>query len=140
MATVLSGVIDEKQNFETFCLIWLDKSVNASQENREAQTKLRASINHLLTFEDDQQCLHYVESLAADDRVIFIVSGHFGQTITPQIASSRQILAIYVYCFNKEFHQTWANNYKKVTTLFSFRARWKWKRILLCRSRACLPS
>lgn len=114
MATILPDPIDEKQNFETYCLIWLDKSVNESRENREAQTELRASINHLRTLDDDEQCRLYIASLSADDRVILIVSGHFGQTITPQIASYRQIVAVYVYCLNKDFHEKWASKPKKV--------------------------
>ncbi|CAF1368394.1 unnamed protein product [Adineta steineri] len=114
MATVLSNITFENENFEIYSLIWLDALVNSSQENRRAQKQLRTSINHLLSFEDDQLCFDYLKSREKDDRIIFIVSGQFGQTFIPKIVHFRHIIAIYVYCFNKDFHQQWAKNYSKI--------------------------
>ncbi|CAF3885715.1 unnamed protein product [Rotaria sp. Silwood1] len=43
------------ENLESFSLLWLDRSVNVSQENIAAQPKLRAIINHLKTFENAEE-------------------------------------------------------------------------------------
>ncbi len=104
------------KNLETYGLIWLDASVNNSQENIQAQQQLRASINHLLTFEDAQLCLQYINSLPKDDRSVLIVSGRSGRIIVPQIVHLRQIIAIYVYCMDKKANEQWALHFSKVST------------------------
>ncbi len=119
MATALSNTTQEDGNLETYCLIWLDASVNESQENIEAQKQLRTSINHLITFEDDQRCLQYIQSVSKDDRIILIVSGRLGQIIVPKIVKYRHIASIYVYCMNKKANEQWAKNFNKVTYRFS---------------------
>ena len=87
--------------------------MNNSQENIQAQQQLRTSINHLLTFEDDQQCLQYIQSLPKDDRIVLIVSGRLGQIIVPQIVHLRQIISIYVYCMDKKANEQWAQHFLK---------------------------
>ena len=111
MGTALSHTNTLHQNFETYCLIWLDASANDSTENVEAQKQIRTSINHLLTFEDDQQCLKYIKKTSKDDRIVLIVSGRLGQIIVPKIVQYRQITSIYIYCMNKQLNQQWAQNY-----------------------------
>jgi hypothetical protein len=114
MAKPLTNTTQEDQNLETYCLIWLDASVNKSQENIQAQKELRTSINHLMTFEDDRQCLIYIQSVPKDDRIILIVSGRLGQIIVPKIVKYRQISSIYVYCMDKKANEQWAKQFKKV--------------------------
>jgi hypothetical protein len=84
MVSVVSNITQQYENLETYCLIWLDTSVNELPENIRAQKELRKSINHLITFENDQQCLEYIESLSKDDRIILIVNGRFGHIIVPK--------------------------------------------------------
>ncbi|CAF4021624.1 unnamed protein product [Rotaria magnacalcarata] len=84
------------KNLETFYLLWLDASVNKTEENVEAQQYLRTSINYLETFENDKQSECYIQSLSSDDRVVLIVSGQLGQIIVPHIHSLRQLSSIYV--------------------------------------------
>ncbi len=103
------------ENLETYCLIWLDTSVNSSKENIAAQKQLRASINHLLPFENDQQCLQYIHSLPKDDRTVLIVSGRLGRIVVPQIVQFRQIISIYVYCMDKKANEQWASQFSKVS-------------------------
>ena len=102
------------ENFETYSLIWLDASVNNSKENLKAQQKLRACINHLLTFETEQQSLEYIQSISQDDRIILIVSGSLGRNIVPQIVSLRQIIAIYIYCMDVIVNKKWSHSYVKI--------------------------
>ena len=115
MAASTLTPVQKDANLETYCLIWLDAAVNSSQENVAAQKQLRASINHLVTFEDEQQCLQYIRSLPNDDRSVLIVSHRFGRSIVPQIARLRQIISIYVYCMDKKASEQWASQFAKVS-------------------------
>ena len=118
MASSLIDTTKMNENLETYCLIWVDNSVNNSKENLDAQQQLRTSINHLLTFEDDQQCLQHINSLPKDDRVVLIVSGRLGRILVPQIVQFRQIISIYIYCLDKKANQQWSQHFSKVC-LFS---------------------
>ncbi len=109
--------IKPDNNFETYFLIWLDASIN-SEENRDAQEKFRSSIHYLQTFDKLDECEKYIRSVSSEDRIVFIVSGHFGQYLIPQIHHLRQLSSIYIYCANKDFHQQWCQQYYKVNLIF----------------------
>lgn len=111
--------IRRDDNFETYSLIWLDASVN-SEENLDVQEKFRSSINYLQTFDKLNECKKYILSVSSEDRIVLIISGHFGQQLIPEIYHLRQISSIYMYCTNKEFHQQWSKQYKKVILVFFF--------------------
>lgn len=98
---------------EIFSVIWLDASIDTN-DNQATEEKLRSIINDLRKFRDVKPCLKYIEESANDDRFILIVSGKFGQELVPLVHKLRQILSIYVYCMNKDFHKTWASEYPKV--------------------------
>jgi hypothetical protein len=115
MAGMNSKVIQShNHNLETFSLLWLDAKVNATEENRQAQKKLRQIINHLRTFDNQYQCEQYISFFSEQDRFILIVSGQLGRQIVPQIHRLRQLSAIYVYCRDKKLNEEWAKNYHKV--------------------------
>ncbi|CAF3522958.1 unnamed protein product [Rotaria sp. Silwood1] len=113
MTTIGTSPIIE-ENLETFSLLWLDASVNDTQENIDAQHQLRTSINFLKIFEDADKCEQYIRSVPKDDRIVFIVSGRFGEIIVPRIHSLRQVSAIYVYCKDKKRNELWSHELKKV--------------------------
>ncbi len=121
MAASSSYTTQGEQNFETYSLIWLDASVNNSQENLRVQEKLRSSINRLITFEDEQKCFKYIRSIPKDDRVVLVVSGHLGPIIVPKIVSLRQVASIYIYCKNKTENEQWAKQFSKVKYYFPLR-------------------
>ena len=114
MSATVPNSIRIDVNIATNYLIWLDSPVNKSEENIQAQQILRASINRLLTFDDDELCLQYIGALSNDDRVVLIVSGRLGQIFVPQVAFLRQIESIYVYCMNKKVSEQWARHFIKV--------------------------
>jgi len=97
--------IQEIENLETFYLIWFGNSLS-----NEFQQQLRTVINYLLTFEDEQQCLKYIQSLSKDDRVILIVK----EKLSQQIVHLRQIISIYIYSNEKKVNEQWTKNFKKV--------------------------
>jgi len=118
MGDIFSKSASEDTNLETFSLIWLDATVNSSEENRLSQEKLRTSINHLKTFEDDKLCEDYIRNLSENDRIVLISSGRLGKIIVPQIHHLRQVFSIYIYCRYKEANEEWANKFIKVNLIF----------------------
>ena len=85
-------------NLETFSIFWLDEQVNTSEENRNTQLILREIINHLKTFDDQDECHQRILSLPTQDRLILIVSGRCSRQLVPQIHHLRQVSSIYLYC------------------------------------------
>ncbi|CAF4611176.1 unnamed protein product, partial [Rotaria magnacalcarata] len=71
------------------------------KETRDTEQKLRSIINNLKKFQDVKQCQKYIEERSKNDRLVMIVSGQFGQEIVPSIHKLRQVISIYVYCFDK---------------------------------------
>jgi hypothetical protein len=119
MGTLLSKSSSEDSNVETFSLIWLDATVNTSEENIKSQAILRESINQLTTFYNGDECITHIQNRSVNDRIILISSGGLGQLIVPQIHELRQIFSIYIYCINKEAHEQWARKFVKVNRKFS---------------------
>ncbi|CAF1340244.1 unnamed protein product [Adineta ricciae] len=119
MDTKLSMTTEADENFETYSLLWLDAAVNDSNQNLQAQKKLRQTINHLKTFEDVHLCMRYILSLNDHDRIVLIVNGKLGKLIVPKIVHLRQIISIYVYCYDLQTHQQWAKLYSKVKGVFT---------------------
>ncbi len=106
------------ENLESLSLIWLDAEVNNSRENIDVQKRLRSTINFLKTFHDATECENYIRAIPDGDRMLLIVSGGMGQKIVPRIYALRQILAIYVFCYDKKKHEEWAQQYIKVILSF----------------------
>lgn len=102
-------------NLETNCLIWLDNSVNKSEENISIQQIFRGLINQLWTFDNVEQCLQCINSLSDNDRIVMIVNGRLGRVAVPNVSSLRKVISIYVYCMDREMNQQWARQYPKVS-------------------------
>ena len=113
-ATTTTSTTITQNNLETFSLVWLDSSINDSEDNRQTQERLRAIINHLLTYEDSVDCEKYIRSVPRDDRIVIIVSGHSGRFLVPRIHPLPQVCSIYVYCMDRKINQQWTKNYSKV--------------------------
>ncbi len=116
----VSSKVTQYHNLETFSLLWLDAEGNTSEENRQAQRKLRQIINHLRTFDDPYQCEQYISHFSDQDRLVLIVSGKLGRQIVPRIHHLRQLSAIYVYCSDKPLNDQWAGRYTKVKESFFY--------------------
>ena len=76
--------------------------------------RLRATINYLKTFHDANECENHIRTVPDGDRMLLIVSGGLGQIIVPRVHTLRQILSIYVFCFDKKKHEEWTKHYTKV--------------------------
>ncbi|CAF1595707.1 unnamed protein product [Rotaria magnacalcarata] len=118
MASAISSNDDfyragEDMRLEIFYLIWLDANANG-KETRDTEQKLRSIINNLKKFQDVKQCQKYIEERSKNDRLVMIVSGQFGREIVPSIHKLRQVISIYVYCFDKVRNKQWSDKFAKV--------------------------
>lgn len=102
------------ENLESVSLIWLDNSINISEENLQTQNELRSVINHLILFENYYECLEYIQSRSKNDQIILIVNGQLGRLIVPQISDLQQIISISIYCMDKRSNLLWSKQYNKV--------------------------
>jgi hypothetical protein len=120
------------ENLESLSLIWLDATVDNSKENIDVQKQLRSIINYLRTFHDMVECENHIRSVPDGDRMLFIVSGGLGRDIVPRIHKLRQILSIYVFCYDRKQHEEWTQKYTKVILLLriSFRNRLHYLEVL----------
>ncbi|CAF4115310.1 unnamed protein product [Rotaria sp. Silwood2] len=104
------------KNFETFLLIWLDKDVNANEDNQKTQQKLRKSINFIKTFDDVKECEQWIRrkiQQSAEEKIILIVSGSYGYEIVSRIFELPQLIAIYIYCPIEMINKQWLEKYKE---------------------------
>ena len=108
------------ENLETFSLLWLDAQVDTTEENRQAQKQLRNIINHLKTFNEENDCQQYISTITPQDRVVFIVSGRLGRTIVPKVHHLQQITSIYVYCMNQQANEQWSKDFTKVVDFLQY--------------------
>ncbi|CAF4572913.1 unnamed protein product, partial [Rotaria socialis] len=118
MASAISSNDDfyttgEDMCLEIFYLIWLDANANG-KETRDTEQKLRSIINNLKKFQDVKQCQKYIEERSKNDRLVMIVSDQFGREIVHSIHKLRQVISIYVYCFDKVGNKQWFDKFAKV--------------------------
>jgi hypothetical protein len=119
MTTSSTEKIDVVRNLEPFTCVWLDETVNETDDNRETEQKLRQIINHLFTCNDQKRCEEYIRDIT-QEKVVLIVSGALGQHIIPRIHDLPQLSASYVFCGKIKLHKQWAKHYSKVIYLFYF--------------------
>ncbi|CAF3403663.1 unnamed protein product, partial [Rotaria sp. Silwood2] len=99
-------------NLEIFSLIWLDQNVHA-EENQGTQQKLRLIINHLKTFQYEEECEQYIKQRQKHDRLVVIVSRQLARQVVPSIHKLRQVSAIYITSTDEESDEQWAQEYSK---------------------------
>ncbi|CAF1156111.1 unnamed protein product [Adineta steineri] len=115
MGQILDKVVTLSDgNIETFSLIWLDTSVNKTDENLRAQVELQTTVSQLKTFEDLNECIKHIHSLRKEDRIVLIVSGSLGRHIIPRIHQLDQVLSTYIYCQDQNANEQWSSQYLKV--------------------------
>ena len=107
---------EHDDDHDSFIHIWLDSRVDTSEENLQTQALLREAFSDLKTFAEIKQCIDYIK-IVTDQRIVLIVSGQLGQEILPMIHSYPLLVAVYIFCCNKEQNEQWAYQYAKVREL-----------------------
>ncbi|CAF1314898.1 unnamed protein product [Didymodactylos carnosus] len=107
---------EQMNNVSVRCLMWLNPKVNnKSEENLRLQKKYREVWGkNFETYEKANECEAMVRQ-KKNNEIILIVTGRLGREIVPKIHELNQLSEIFVYCMNKEEHETWSKNYSKVS-------------------------
>ncbi|CAF2812392.1 unnamed protein product [Rotaria sp. Silwood2] len=113
-------VISRNINLEDFTVIWLDASVNKSEDCLNTKAQLRSVINFIKTFDKMDECIDCIYEYYTE-KIFFIISGALGEQLVPDIHDLQQIQYIYIYCLNKDKHEQWVSNYPKIQGVFTDR-------------------
>ncbi|CAF4848097.1 unnamed protein product [Rotaria sp. Silwood1] len=133
MATNIKANHTTTLNIESFACFWLDENIHERDENRKTQRELRQVIHHLQTFNNSDDCERKIRQ-TKHELIILIVSGALGQKFIPRLHDLPQLLACYVFCYDKESTQLWAQKYSKIRGVFNNRV----KLIIAIRTNECL--
>ena len=87
------------ENLEIFSIVWLDRDVDNSIENKTVRQQLRSIINNIRMFETSKECEEYIRDVDVD-RLVLIINQQLQEDIIPKVHDLRQVSAIYVYDFN----------------------------------------
>ena len=107
-------------NLEIFSILWLDSSIDKKNEHQEAQKRLACFFNDFRIFDNLSDAVAYV-TRAINDRIVVIVNGEMAYDFVTRIHNVDQVLAIYIYCNNRENYTEWVNQFSKVNcTVFVY--------------------
>ncbi|CAF2156317.1 unnamed protein product [Rotaria magnacalcarata] len=109
-------------NLESFSCLWLDRSVNSTEDNIQTQKELRQVINHLRTFDNISECEQCIRQITKE-KVVLIVAGRAGLELVPRIHDLPQFSTCYVFCQDREGNEEWAQKYSKVNGVFVDRSK-----------------
>ncbi|CAF0951271.1 unnamed protein product [Didymodactylos carnosus] len=113
---------DDEKNFETFALIWCDLNATKAEDKLQIQVQLRKAMNYIKTFDNVKNCEHWLrcrQVTSSCEKFILIVSDNCGHEIIPQVYELPQLVAIYVFCINKENNENWNERYEKVQAVLT---------------------
>lgn len=100
-------------------LVWLDANVNIDiPDYRNTITHLRQMIQTVHTFTNGDDCIRFLED-SRDEKICIIISGSLGKLIVPRINDLSQIDSIFIFCRNKQYHETWVNGWRKIEGIYT---------------------
>ncbi|CAF3828916.1 unnamed protein product [Rotaria magnacalcarata] len=103
------------ENHEIFSLVWLDISSSDDTHNSiDVQQQLRSIINHLIIFQDTEECEQYIASASKEDRLVFIINEQYAFKMIKNIYDVRQIISFYIHSTDGNQDYQWTDQYKKV--------------------------
>ncbi|CAF1654680.1 unnamed protein product [Rotaria magnacalcarata] len=112
--------LDNRQisTVENSILIWLDTYLDiVSEEFNYFIARFQELVHLILPFFDVNRCIDFILE-TKNEKIFLVVSGSLGETLVPIIHDYEQIDSIYIYCENKNKHEKWANEIKKIKGVF----------------------
>ena len=104
---------------ENFILIWLDPLRDPDDPETKSFIAYFQELVHLvLLIFDDDRCLDYIIDIEYE-KVFLIISEHLAQWFVPILADCPQIDSIYVHCKDRDQHEQWALEQKKIKGVFN---------------------
>ncbi|CAF0873595.1 unnamed protein product [Rotaria sordida] len=101
----------DASTFKGFKFVTLD---SLQVETREVYDKISGTFQWEMCESQDDRCINFIRNECVNKRVFLVSSGGLGQKVVPEIHDLPQVYAIYIYCANVKFHQTWTKKYSKV--------------------------
>ncbi|CAF2306788.1 unnamed protein product [Rotaria sp. Silwood2] len=105
--------VQQSKIFETFSFIWLNTLINDSSECIKIQECLRTFIHDFKTFQNNDKCIQYIESLP-NDRFVLIINDRLGKKVISNAHSLRQVYSIYIYSSDNVTNKRWIKRYPKI--------------------------
>jgi len=102
-----------KHFFKEYVIVWHDPNVN-SQENKKYLDQLKKFCK-VKTFTEWENAANYISETKETCHVI--TSGTDGEVLVREINQRENVLNIYIFCLNIDYHSTWAKNYGKVSCI-----------------------
>ncbi|CAF1003772.1 unnamed protein product [Rotaria sp. Silwood1] len=103
-----------------FVIVWLDNSIEKTQDGRNTKALLRQlARGHLLTYDDLDKCIDDITDEPPTKQIFLIVSNTFGQHVVPLISEILSIQGIYIFCGDQKKAQAWAAPYSKISGIFT---------------------
>ena len=100
-------------------LIWLDNDIDKnSSDCHNTISHLRRIVNTISTFTDVQECIKFLEDMAGE-KVCIIASGTCGRQIVPRVHDLSQVDSIFIFCYNKQYHEGWTKEWSKVKGVYT---------------------
>lgn len=111
--------VERKEDLEDLIIVWLDQNIDGTEnEFSVRENDLRQIINCLVGFSDVKTCFEYIKSII-EEKIFLIVSGSLGKRIINEINQYSQVLSVYIYCSNTDYHENWIKNSEKVVGSFT---------------------
>ena len=106
------------KNKEDIQLIWLDSNMNDSSDYTLTQTMLLELNPAVQFYSNVDRCLDLIKSIK-DEQIFLIVSGALARRVLSQIHQQRTLVAIFIFCSNRQHHQTLMQEYSKIVEIFT---------------------
>ncbi|CAF5206671.1 unnamed protein product, partial [Rotaria magnacalcarata] len=119
-ATLSSNTVGSKRHMtQNYSLIWLDGSIDLSEDDWQAKlTQVQSIVSDVHMFTQSDDCLEFLKNTIVE-KVFLIASGYSGQDLIPKIHSMSQLDAIYIFCGNATRHKAWATAWLKIQGVFT---------------------
>ncbi len=110
----------QRENVESFVLIWLDVTINMNEDTIISQTKLRAIVNSLRTFHTIDETIHFIKNVK-EQKVFLITSSSLGCELLEKTEMNdlSQLDSIYIFCRDESKHKALMGRDHKVRGIFT---------------------
>ena len=102
-----------KAFFKGSVIVWHDPKAG-NQENQRYIAQLKRFCE-VFIFTEWEKASAYIKESKASCHVI--TSGTNGELFIKEISLSQSVESIYIFCRNKEYHSSWAQNYQKISCI-----------------------
>ncbi|CAF3787734.1 unnamed protein product [Rotaria socialis] len=109
--------VETLKNKENTRLIWLDGNIDDSKDSMHTQNLLLEFNPAAQFYTDSTRCVDFVKSIQGE-QILLIISGALARDVLPQISRVRSVIAVFIFCRNREFHVKLMSEYSKIVDIF----------------------